>query len=327
MAATLTTLAELIVESYAAAWVTAMTENTFLLQRLESRGNVKRGAGAKLQWKAKYAGNTSATSYSEVEAAAGAGNQAFKNAELAWKLNRVEVSVGGLTQAAGASGGMIADPVQVEVQNGLRDLRKEITSQLMTDGTGNTSKDITGLLAAIADTGTYANLDRASYTWWKSYVNDNSGTPRNLTEILMRDVLSTLEERGAEISAIYTGQAQWYKYGDLLRSERRQQNPTTMIGGYQALEYEGRPLIKIPGYPTGRIDFVDENQIEFHILPPASGQGASLNLRNVVALPDAASFGILPLGQTKDSTDFWLIAYTQLRVNNPYHQGSLQDLS
>ncbi len=301
MPANTTTLAELIVQLYKGPWVEALFTNTFLLTRIQQ----KQGAGDGVRWPVRYAGNTSAGSYAEGDSGAGAGNQGFKKAFLGWKLNKVEVEVSGLAQAVGDAGGMIVPALRTELDLGLADVRGNINTQLMSDGTGNAGKDITGLFAAIADTGTYAGLDRGTYTWWKSYVSANGGTPRNLTEELMRTVKSTIEARGGRVTAIYAGSAQWYRYGDLLRAERRQQNPTSLTGGYQALDFEGVPLIKVPGYSQTRMDFVDEELLEYMVLK---------------------DFEAKPMAKTKDSDVIWVTHYSQLVCRNPYRMGSLQDL-
>ncbi len=298
----LSKLAGLIVEKYAGPWVDALFTNTFLLTRIQR----KQGSGDGVSWPVRYSGNSSAGSYGETDSGVGAGNQAFKKAKLSWKLNKVEISVTGLAQAVGETGGAIASPMRVELDLGLADLRDNINSQLMSDGTGNSGKDITGLFAAIADSGTYAGLDRGTYTWWKSYVSANGGTPRNLTEELMRDVKSNVENRGGRVTAVYCGSTQWYRYGDLLRSERRQQNPTSLTGGYQALDFEGIPLIKVPGYPQTRMDFVDESLLEYVVLK---------------------DFVAEPMAKTKDADEIWIKHYSQLVCRNPYRMGSLQDLA
>ena len=302
MPANTTTLAELIVQLYKGPWVEALNTNTFLLARVQQ----KQGVGEGVRWPVRYAGNSSAGSYGEGDTGAGAGNQGFKKAFLTWKLNKVEVEVSGLAQAIGDNGGMIVPALRTELDLGLSDVRGNINTQLMSDGTGNSGKDITGLYAAIADTGTYAGLDRGTYTWWKSYVNANAGTPRNLTEELIRTVKSTVEARGGRVTAIYAGSTQWYRYGDLLRAERRQQNPVSLTGGYQALDFEGIPLIKVPGYPQTRMDFVNEDLLEYVVLK---------------------DFEAKPMAKTKDSDQIWVTHYSQLVCRNPYRMGSLQDLA
>ena len=302
MPANTTTLAELIVQLYKGPWVEALYTNTFLLTRIQQ----KQGVGEGVRWPVRFAGNTSAGSYAEGDSGAGAGNQGFKKAFLTWKLNKVEVEVSGLAQAIGDNGGMIVPALRTELDLGLSDVRGNINTQLMSDGAGNSGKDITGLYAAIADTGTYAGLDRGTYTWWKSYVSANAGTPRNLSEELIRTVKSTVEARGGRVTAIYAGSAQWYRYGDLLRAERRQQNPISLTGGYQALDFEGVPLIKVPGYSQTRMDFVNEELLEYAVLK---------------------DFEAKPMAKTKDSDVIWVTHYSQLVCRNPYRMGSLQDLA
>ena len=302
MPANTTTLADLIVQLYKGPWVEALFTNTFLLTRIQQ----KPGAGEGVRWPVRYGGNTSAGSYAETDTGAGAGTQGFKKAFMGWKLNKVEVEVSGLAQAVGDAGGMIVPALRTELDLGLADLRANVNTQLMSDGTGNSGKDVTGLFAAIADTGTYAGLDRGTYTWWKSYVSANGGTPRNLTEELIRTAKSAVEARGGRVTEIYCGSTQWYRYGDLLRAERRQQNPTSLTGGYQALDFEGVPLIKVPGYPQTRMDFVDKELFEYVVLK---------------------DFEAKPMAKTKDSDVIWVIHYSQLVCRNPYRMGSLQDLA
>lgn len=302
MAATIQTLAELIVELYGPPWVEALGQTTFLLTRIHRVD----GVGEGVRWPVRYAGNASVGSYGETDAGAGSGNQAFKKAFLDWRLNKVEIEVTGLAQAVGAGGGMIAAPLQTELRLGLADLQAAINTELMTDGTGNAGKDITGLLAAIADTGVYAGLDRASYAWWKAYVLAAGGVPRALTEELMRQVKMEMQDRGGVLTAIYTSAVHWYQYGDLQVSQRRQTNVQTLTGGYQALDWEGVPIIQVPGYPTSRMDFIDERLLEYTVLK---------------------DFAAEPMAKTKDSETIWIKHYSQLVCRNPYRCGSLQDLS
>ena len=55
-------------------------------------------------------------------------------------------------------------------------LKATVTSQLYGDGTGNGGKDLTGLGAAIAATGTYGGISRDTYAWWRAKVVTNNPT-------------------------------------------------------------------------------------------------------------------------------------------------------
>lgn len=299
MAVDTSKLTELIQSNYQQPFVDALKKETFVLTRVPwvpGRADIK--------WKAHYAGNSSAGSYGETDTGVGAGEQSYKTAALDYKLNKVEIQVSGLSQAKSDAGGYAIDVLRDELDRGVIDLKDAINTQLLGAGTANSGKVVTGLLAAIADTGTYAGIDRATYTWWKSYVADNSGTPRNLTKALMRDVKKNVLARGGRVTAIWCGPDLWEAYGNLLEASVRQ-NPLQLAGGFQALTFDGIPVIEVPDYPAGRMDFIDERLLEYHVLK---------------------DFTPVPMAKTTDSTVIWVVHYSQLVCRNPYRMGSLQDV-
>lgn len=327
MALVLTDLADQVVQLYGPAFVTAIKTRTFLLNRLDALGLVRQG-NARINWQVNYAGNTQVGSYAEGDAAAGSGKQVYHPASLEYKSVRAEIGLGGLTLATSEQGGTFIDMLRSELDNGVRDMRLSIESQLLGDGTGNSAKDITGMLAAIGETGTYAGIDRSTHTWWKSYINDNTGTPRNLSEDLVADVVDEVISRGADQSTLelWCGPTQWRKFGALYKGERRQ-TPTRLSGGYMALDFEGTQVIRCPGYSAGRMDAVDVSQFSYEMLPVTANSELARSLRNVVAVPGVPGFGILLLGATADALEMWLIHYAQLVCKNSYAQGAITDLA
>lgn len=327
MAVALTDLADQIVRLYGPAFVTTLTTKVFLLTRLQELGLVREGRPS-LDWQVNYAANSAVGSYGEGDTAAGSGKQLFKKATLGYKSVRAEIGMTGQALAVSEAGGLFVDQLRTEIDNGLRDMRKSIETQVLSDGTGNSGKDITGLRAAIGDTGTYAGLDRGSYVWWKAYVNANGGTPRNLSEALIAAVMDEVLERGADLAnvEIWCGPTQWRNFGGLYKGERRQ-TPTSLTGGYQKLDFEGVPVIKVPGYTAARMDVVDRGQLTYEMLPVTANTALARELRNVIAVPGIPGFGILLLGAVKDQLELWLIHYAQLKCANPYVMGSIQDLA
>jgi hypothetical protein len=327
MALTPTDLAEQVIKLYGPAFVETIKRECFLLTRLEERGLIRDGKPV-IVWQANYAGNTSVGSYGPGDAAGGAGKQSFKPAALDYKSVRGEVAIAGQTVAISEAGGYFVDTVRTELDLVVKDLRKDINGQLLSDGTGNSAKDITGILAAISDAGTYAGIARGTYTWWKSAVDENGGDPRNLTEALIAGVVDEVTDRGADPMSLelWCGPTQWRKFGALYKGERRQ-TPISLTGGYQKLDFEGTPVIKVPGYASGRMDAVDVSKFTYEMLPVTANSELARSLRNVVAVPGIPGFGILLLGNTADIAGFWVIHYGQLKCSNPYVQGSIQDLA
>lgn len=320
-------IADLIVQEKGPPFVKTIKSETFLLSRLSEKGMVREGR-PNLGWKANYAGNAAVSSYGEGDPAAGSGKQLVKSPTLAYKAVRGEVGMSGIALATSEAGGTIVDDLLFELDGTMRDMRKAIDTQLLGDGLGNSGKDITGILAGVADSGIYAGLDRGVDTWWKSYVLEAGGVPRNLTEALISTALDEVLVRGANRRTleIWAAPKHWRQYGDLLKGERRQ-TPTSLTGGYQALDFEGVPVIQVPGYAAGQMDVVDVSQIDYNMLPVTANTPLARELRAVRAFPGVPGFGILLLGAAKDALEMWLIHYAQLRVLNPYVMASIQDLA
>jgi len=225
--------------------------------------------GSAIEWRVNYAGNTSAGSYGDGDSPTVAGKQAYLKASLAWRYNRVQIRVSrqAMEQAAG-NVSLIGDIYQNEIDLGTADLIDTMETQVMSDGTGNGSKDITGIQIAVSASGTYAGILRSTYTWWQSAIT-NISPP--LTEAMIKALGRTLRNtpRKANSTLFLCGPAVWGLIGDLLESDRfysfAQSTPSYLTGlmyegGYRALGFEGRPIVEIPGYTANRLDYLDLNQ-------------------------------------------------------------------
>ncbi len=313
MTVTIDAIPALINEVFDPVFAEVLQRNTWLLSRIRVKGSTAKT----IKWRVHTSGNNSRGSYGELDNLGTAGMQGYITAELPWKLNKILVEVSGLAQAISAGEGFVVDLLQNELEEALPDLQEEINTQLLGDGTGNSGKDLTGVTAAIddgTDTATYAGVSRAGQPLMASYRNDNAGGGnRTLTMALMRDVKRTVESfpRKGRVSAIWTGDALWDSYGTLLigtDDARRSYNDNIQIlnGGYQALLFEGIPVIKVPGYAANRMDFVDERWWEYYIL------------RNFVTEK---------LAKVKDVDTFFMKHYSQLRCKDPYKQGTLLEVA
>jgi hypothetical protein len=312
MTVKLSTIPELVNIIYDPVFAEILQRNTFFLSRWPVQGSTVE----RLRWRVHISGNTSRGSYGEIDGLGTAGNQGYTTAELAWKLNKILVEITGLARAVSEGEGFVRNLLQNELEEALPDLQEQLNTELLSDGTGNGGKDLTGIKAMIddgTDVAIYAGIDRGVQPLWASYCNRNGGVNRALTLALMRDVKRTVEShpRNGKVTAIYCNEALWDTYGSLLigstESKRvYQDNISTLSGGWQSLGFEGVPVIKVPGYPGNRMDFADERWFTYFIL------------RNFVTEQ---------LAKTKDVDTFFTKHYSQPRCKDPYKQGSLRDLT
>lgn len=144
-----------------------------------------------------------------------------------------------------------------------------VVTQLYSDGTGNGSKDLTGLKAAVAATGTYGGIDRSANTWWQAKVVSNSGTsgtPATLTLAKMIATYLSISDGNDRPDLILCGQATWYEYYKLVEGKVTVQTQMgqKMAGyGFQTLEFMGIPIIADPSCTEGLMYFLNSKYMKW----------------------------------------------------------------
>lgn len=264
-----TELAVMVRENFAKDYVETIRRDTNLLGLLQP-SQIKT-AEKDLRWKINYAGNASVGSYGETDAFNTPGEQLYATAAMDWKLNQVTIKVTGLAQAISKSENAVFEALAQETELALKDMKREIELQLLGDGTGNSGKDITGIEAAIDDGGavaTYAGIARGANLWWRSYVLDNGGTDRPLTEALIMQAIQEVKAiRGGKITHALCSYPVFNALAQLLVQERRQVNPgQSLEGGWETINFNGISVTAVPDYPVKRMDLVDLSLFEYHIL-------------------------------------------------------------
>lgn len=108
------------------------------------------------------------------------------------------------------------------------------------------------------------NRSTAGNEFWKANVLANGGVPRKLNLDLLQQAWDAAEEEGGEISLILTSRTQRRKYLALVKADGRFVNTLTLDGGYDALEYNGKPLVVDRHALPGRIYFLDESTLALY---------------------------------------------------------------
>src|SRR3990167_9725872 len=91
----------------------------------------------------------------------------------------VAIPISGIQKAVNQGDAAVLDLVATEIEWRTKRLKDEMGTQLYTDGTGNSSKDILGLVAAVDDATnvvTYGGISRNTYTNWRATLTAQSGS-------------------------------------------------------------------------------------------------------------------------------------------------------
>lgn len=139
-------------------------------------------------------------------------------------------------------------------------LVKMFATQLYGDGTGNSGKDLTGLGAAVSDTGVYGGINRTQYAWWKARVDSNNGTPRDLTLDMMLKMFIHLSDGSDQPNLIVCDPLTWAVYHNLVQGKVQIQSKEVQemaSYGFNTLEFRGKPVVEDPYCPAGTMYFLN----------------------------------------------------------------------
>lgn len=231
------------------------------------------------------------------------------------------------SMSAGDRSRMINDVIE-QIDHLSAKLAGSISTDMISGSTESvTAGTIVGLTGGqIEDTGSLGGLSRSTYTSLACYVGDNSGTPEAVTDALIEEVLDyyfdTIE--GNPLSVAFCGYALWNDIRELSGAVTETKNDRTGNGvgvwrGATDLFFRDIPIVKIPGYTTGRLDFVNEDALSLEYLPAGGmdSQGAAREM-----------FDIKLPRREGDSWVFDVFAYAQMRLANPRKNAcSLQDMN
>lgn len=222
---------------------------------------------------------------------------------------------------------------------------KKIEMDLFTgDGTNNSMIGMNASAGMLRATGVYANIDRAVRTQWAATELLNGGVGRTLTLDLMRDMRRRIYvASGVKPDLIITTPELHQKYGGLIGQQRRfvqdvylRGQQIKLDGGYQALEFDGIPVIEAVDCPTGVMNFISSQYVEIVPQPdPVTMVNQSMGYVGAQGTPEE-QFGtppariqarINPLGRDGDRYQFQLIAYLCARIKRPNSGGMIGDLN
>lgn len=186
-------------------------------------------------------------------------------------------------------------------------------------GSTTSQKEITGMQAIVASSGTLFNINPSTNAVWASYVSSNSGTNRALSENLMETVYdNVLINSGQEPNLIVTHHGVRRSYVSLLQSQKRFVNTVNLTGGYgSGLEFvAGGNVIPVTvdrDCPANQMFFINTSHLTEYMASDwefMQEDGAVLHWLGTV-----------------DQYDFTLFKYAELATDQRNAHGLLKDIT
>lgn len=155
-----------------------VTKNNALLMKMKERGNIKTFSGGyKILQELSFAENSNAGWYSGYDILPVGVSDVISAAEFNIKQAAVPVIISGLETLQNSGRERMIDLMDSRITVAEATLANLIAGGLYSDGTGGGGKQIDGLNAAVPvdpTTGTYGGIDRATWTFWRNAVSDQT---------------------------------------------------------------------------------------------------------------------------------------------------------
>lgn len=187
------------------------------------------------------------------------------------------------------------------------------------DESGRTSanKELRGISEICKDTGTYLGIARAGLPEWQANIielDDGAGAGGDITEEYMQIALDTSEINGTdEPDIMITEHKTRRRFVSLLQAQKRFISPLKLEGGFQAIEYNGKPLTVDKNAPPQRIYFLRLADIHWMVM------------KNIGWINRDGT--ILKWVEKKDAYRAYLAAYRDLVCRKPANQTVMQDIT
>jgi hypothetical protein len=189
-----------------------------------------------------YASNSTAGSYSGYDVLDTDPQDGMTNAEFEWKQYSVSVSISGKEKKMNNGDSAVLNLLEGKIMQAEMSLIEAMNGDLFTDGTGNDSKDITGLVLAIDSAGTYGNIVRSANSWWGAQETAVTGP---LTIDVMRTMYNDCSKgyKKAHPDLLITDQTEYEAYEAKLQPDMRFSDNELADAGFMNLAFKGAKLV------------------------------------------------------------------------------------
>ena len=220
-----------------------LTQNNAILQRLNSKGNVRPFSGGNVILEEIFyddVATNNANSYSGYEVLNISPDSPISAAQYKIAQYAASVTMSGLEMLQNSSKEAIIDLIDGRMQVSEARLLNRISGDLYGDGTGNGGKNIDGLAAAIAvspTTGTYGGINRANFTFWRNQITTGATSSTMLakmTEAAIKQI------RGTDKADLYIAGNNLYQFFvNALQAIQRITTEESGAAGFASLKFYG----------------------------------------------------------------------------------------
>lgn len=252
-----------------------VSENNALLARLREKGKVKTfGGGDVIMQELEWAENGTVKNYSGYETLDISPSEVITAAEFQMKQKAVAVTISGREQLQNSSKERMIDLLEARISNAEKSMMNSVATDLYSDGTADGGKQIGGLQSLVPfdpTTGTVGNINRATYTFWRSIVfdatSDGSATSATTVQANMNELWVQLVRGRDHPDLILMDNVNFQFFWNSLQPLQRFTSDKMAALGFESLRYAGADVVLDGGYgggcPSATMYFLNTDYIHF----------------------------------------------------------------
>jgi len=252
-----------------------VTNNNALLNRLKKKGNNRPFSGGQnIMQELEYAENATYKRYSGYETLDISPSDVFSAAEFNIKQAAVAVTISGLEQLQNSGKEQMIDLLESRIKNAERTMMNNISTDIYSDGTADSSKQIGGLQLLVADapaTGTVGGINRANFAFWRNQnydFSDESVTPSSSTiQTAMNTLWLNCVRNNDKPDLIVADNTYFRYYWESLQANQRFTSEDMAAAGFDSLKFMSADVVFDGGQdgsaPSSHMYFLNTDYIHF----------------------------------------------------------------
>ena len=235
------------------------------LGRAMRGGSIKRvvDGGESIVEHLLYEQNSTVKSYAGAETLDTTLQEGMTLARYAWKQYAVSVGITGLEKRNNQGEAAMINLLTAKTKQAEMSLRDRMSVDSFSDGTGNGSKNLTGLAALVSTTATVGGIAPATYTWWKANVTSTAGSFAATGIDKMRTMFNNITFGNDKPDFIVTDQNVYEYYEKTLQPQERFGSNTVADAGFMNLTFKGVPLVFDRDCTSGYMYFLNSEYLSF----------------------------------------------------------------
>lgn len=229
-----------------------VSENNALLKRLKKKGNIWMVDGGRvITMPLEYAENGTFMYYSGYEALNITPSDVISAAEYEWKQWAISISMSGLEKLQNSGKNQVINWLTARVGNAEKTLMNNLGTDVYSDGTGTSGKQIGGLQLLVSNTptsGTVGGINSANFSFWQNLEWSDgtdfgaSATSTNMDRF-MNSAWVQLVRGNDKVDLIPCDNQYYRNYLESLTPNQRFTSPELAEVGFHALKYQSADVV------------------------------------------------------------------------------------